>query len=53
MVQLMPLYPKTPKSLALLKSRLVLPFWYWLTQAVLKKRPLNGCRGRRSNVAET
>jgi len=53
MVQLMPLYPKTPKSLALLKSRLVLPFWYWLTQVVLKKRPLNGCRGRRSNVAET
>jgi len=25
------------------KSRLVLPFWYWLTQVVLEKRPLNGC----------
>jgi len=22
---------------------LVLPFWYWLTQVVLEKRPLNGC----------
>jgi len=26
MVQLMPLHPKTPSSLALFKSRLVLPF---------------------------
>ena len=25
------------------KSRLVLPFWYRLTQVVLKKRPVNGC----------
>jgi len=25
------LHPKTPSSLALFKSRLVLPFWYWLT----------------------
>jgi len=32
-VQLMPLHPKTPSSLALFKSRLVLPFWYRLTQA--------------------
>ena len=24
------------------KSRLVLPFWYWLTEVVLKKRPLTG-----------
>jgi len=39
----MPLYPKTPPSLASFKSRLVLPFWYRLTQAVLEKRPLNGC----------
>jgi len=23
--------------------RLVLPFWYWLTQVVLEKEPLNGC----------
>jgi len=42
-VQLMPVHPKTPSSLASPKCRLVLPFWYWLTQAVLEKRPLNGC----------
>ena len=30
-------------SLASFKSRLVLPFWYRLTQVVLEKRPLNGC----------
>jgi len=30
-------------SLAAVKSRLVLPFWYRLTQVVLEKRPLNGC----------
>ena len=30
-------------SLAPVKSRLVLPFWYRLTQLVLEKRPLNGC----------
>jgi len=29
--------------LASLKSRLVLPFWYWQPQVVLEKRPLNGC----------
>jgi len=44
MVHLMPLHPKTPSSLASFKSRLVsLPFWYWLTQVVPEKRPLNGC----------
>ena len=43
MVQLMPLHPKTPSSLASFKSRLVLPFWYQLTQVVVEKRPLNGC----------
>jgi len=43
MVQLMPLHPKTQSSLASFKSRLALPFWYWLTQVVLEKRPLNGC----------
>ena len=32
-----------PLSLAPVKSRLVLPFWYRLTQVVLEKRPLNGC----------
>ena len=30
-------------SLAPVKSRSVLPFWYWLTQVILEKRPLNGC----------
>ena len=34
MVQLLPLHPKTPSSLALSKARLVLPFWYRLTQDV-------------------
>jgi len=34
---------QNPSSLASFKSRLVLPFWYWLTQVVLEKRPLNGC----------
>ena len=36
-------------SLAPVKTRLVLPFWYRLTQVVLEKRPLNGC----SSVTET
>ena len=43
MVQLMPVHPKTPPSLASFKSRLVLPFWCWLTQVVLEKRLLSGC----------
>ena len=43
MVQLMPLPSQTPPFLASFKSRLVLPFWYRLTQVVLEKRPLNGC----------
>jgi len=43
MVRLMPLHPKTQLSLASFKSRLVLPFWCWLTQVFLEKRPLNGC----------
>ena len=30
-------------SLASVKSRSVLPFWYWLTRVVLDKAPLNGC----------
>jgi len=37
MAQLMPL------SLASVKSRLVLPFWYRLTRVVLEKGPLNVC----------
>ena len=42
-VQLMSLHPKNPSSLASFKSRLVLPFWYWLTQVVLEKIPLKRC----------
>ena len=30
-------------SLASVKSRLVLPFWYWFTWVVPEKGPLNGC----------
>jgi len=30
-------------SVASVKSRLVLPFWYWLTRVVPDKGPLNGC----------
>jgi len=30
-------------SLASVKSRLVLPFWYWLARVVPEKGPLNGC----------
>jgi len=30
-------------SLVSVKSRLVLPFWYWLTRVVLDKGPLNVC----------
>jgi len=43
MVQLMPLHPKTPSSVASFQSRPVLPFCYTLTQVALEKRPLNGC----------
>ena len=42
-------HPKTPSSLALFKSRLVLPFWYWLTQDALERRPLNGCSSSSSS----
>ena len=31
------------RSLASVKSRLVLPFWYWPTRVVSEKVPLNGC----------
>ena len=40
MPQLMPL---PLMSLASVKSRLVLPFWYRLTRVVPEKGPLNGC----------
>ena len=43
MVHVMPLHPKTLSSLALFISRLVLPFWYQLTQIVPEKRLLTGC----------
>ena len=43
MVQLMPLHPKTPPSLASFKSRLVVPFWYRITQVVQVKMPLDRC----------
>jgi len=46
MVQLMLLHPKIP-SLASFKSRLVLLFWFQLTQVVLEKRPLNRCSSSR------
>jgi len=31
--------------LALVKSRLDLPFWYWLTRVILEKGPFNRCCG--------
>ena len=42
--------PETPSPLASLKSRLVLPFWYRLTEVVLEKRPLNGCRSSSASM---
>jgi len=49
MSQLMPL-PLTVSCSSRLKSRLVLPFWYRLTQVVLEKRPLNGSSSSSSYV---
>ena len=40
LAQLMPL-PLTVSCFS--KSRLVLPFWYWLTRVVADKGPLNEC----------
>jgi len=51
MVQLTPLHPKTPSSLASFDSRLVLPFWYRLSQVVLEKKPLNGCSSSYESVS--
>jgi len=36
------LFAYGPADATASKSRLVLPFWYWLTEVVLKKRPLTG-----------
>jgi len=51
-VQLMSMHPKTAPSLASFKSRLVLPFWYRLTQIVQEKRPLNGYSSSSSSYVE-
>ena len=41
------------QSLASVKSRLVPPFWYWLTWVVPEKGPLNGCVYYVSSVKKT
>jgi len=40
MAQLMPLLLTVS---CFCKIQIGLPFWYWLTRAVLEKGPLNGC----------
>ena len=47
MAQLMPL-PLTVSCFS--KIQTVLPFWYWLTQVVPDKGPLNGCMYVRVSV---
>jgi len=42
-LSVMLLHPKTPRSLASFKPRLVLPYRYRLIQVILEKRPLNVC----------
>jgi len=37
----------TRQSLALLKSRMIVPFWGWFTQTIPEKSPLNRCSGIR------
>jgi len=46
------LHPQPPPHHLLphLKSALVLPFWYRLTQVVQEKRPLKGCTGSGSGT---
>jgi len=46
MVQLLPLPSLNPIISCLI--RLILSFWYWITQIVLEKRPLNGCSSNSS-----
>ena len=53
MVQLIPLLPQNPSSLASFKSRLVLPFWYQFTRVVLGRRPLNGCSSSSSSSSRS
>jgi len=53
MVQPMPLHPKHPSFLASFKYRLVLPFWYRLTQVVLEKRPLSECSSSSSSSSSS
>ena len=43
MMMPLPLHPKNPSSVASFKSRLVLPFWYRLTQVDQEKRPSKWC----------
>ena len=47
------LHPKIPSSVASFKSRMILPFWYRLTQVVLEKRPFNGCSSSSSRIPVT
>ena len=42
-------YPKTPKSLASFKSRLVLPFWYRANPGCPGKETVNGCNSSSSS----
>ena len=41
---------QNPSYLASFKSRMVSPFWYWLTQVVLENRLLNGCSSSSSSL---
>jgi len=43
MVMPLALHPPNPSSVASFKSRLVLPFWYRLTQVDQEKRPSKRC----------
>ena len=43
-LHMVPLMPLPARHLLLpWNSEMVCPFWYWITQVVLEKRPLNGC----------
>jgi len=53
MVQLTPLPSKHHHLLPHLIPDLFLPFWYWLTQVVLEKRPLNRFSSSSGNLGTT